>query len=82
MDLCLRYGNETLAVELKVWRDGWPDPLTHGLEQIERYLGKLGVETGWLVIFDRREQRLPIEERTVTDVRETPLGHKVIVVRG
>ena len=27
MDLCLRYGVVTLGIELKVWRDGEPDPL-------------------------------------------------------
>ncbi|MEO1402800.1 MAG: ATP-binding protein [Cyanobacteria bacterium J06635_1] len=27
MDLCLRYGEVTLAIELKVWREGRPDPV-------------------------------------------------------
>ncbi len=30
MDLCLRYGPDTLALELKVWRDGEKDPLDEG----------------------------------------------------
>jgi hypothetical protein len=31
MDLCLRYGQTTLGIELKVWRDKRPDPLKRGL---------------------------------------------------
>ncbi|MEQ8969799.1 MAG: hypothetical protein RIE73_05320 [Coleofasciculus sp. C1-SOL-03] len=54
MDLCLRYGEVTVAMELKVWREGRPDPIKAGLEQIDRYLAGLGLDTGWLVIFDQR----------------------------
>ncbi len=32
--------------------DGRPDPLAQGLAQIESYLARLGLGTGWLVIFD------------------------------
>jgi hypothetical protein len=35
MDLCLRYGDLTLGLELKVWRDGEPDPLAKGLAQLD-----------------------------------------------
>ena len=35
MDLCLRYGRVTLGMELKVWRDGAPDPLAQGLGQLD-----------------------------------------------
>jgi four helix bundle protein len=44
----------TLGMELKVWRDGAPDPLTDGLAQLDGYLAGLGRAGGWLVIFDRR----------------------------
>ena len=60
MDLCLRYGTTTLAMELKVWRAGRPDPLQAGLAQLDRYLVGLGLKTGWLVIFDQRPGLLPI----------------------
>nr|WP_323256494.1 hypothetical protein [Spirulina sp. CCNP1310] len=46
MDLYLRYGDATLGIELKVWRDGRRDPLTEGLEQIEGYLAGLGLDLG------------------------------------
>ncbi len=44
MDICLRYGQVTLAMELKVWKPGRPDPLTQGLEQLDRYRAGLGLD--------------------------------------
>ena len=67
MDLCLRYGDVTLGIELKVWRDKKADPLETGLEQLDRYLARLAQDSGWLVIFDRRTQALPLEERLAVD---------------
>jgi AAA-like domain len=81
MDICLRYGKITLGIELKVWRDRRPDPLTKGLEQLDSYLARLGLETGWLVIFDRRSEQPPIEERTTTEMGETMNGRIVTVIR-
>ncbi len=82
MDLLLRYGPDTFAFELKVWRHGRPDPLAEGLEQIDGYLAGLGLDTGWLVIFDRRDGQPPIEERTSAAEAVTPGGRTVTVVRG
>ncbi len=81
MDLCLRYGGATLGMELKVWRDGYPDPLTAGLAQLDGYLAGLGLETGWLVIFDRRSGQLPIAERTASVEQTSPQGRRIQVVR-
>jgi hypothetical protein len=81
MDICLRYGKMTLGMELKVWRDQRPDPLKRGLEQLDGYLGRLGLETGWLVIFDRRSHQPPIEERTMTENGTTAKGRTVTVIR-
>jgi AAA-like domain len=81
MDICLRYGKIILGIELKVWRDRRPDPLTKGLEQLESYLARLGSETGWLVIFDRRSNQPPIEERTTTEIGQTSNGRIVTVIR-
>ncbi|NJK31110.1 MAG: ATP-binding protein [Deltaproteobacteria bacterium] len=82
MDLCLRYGEVTLGMELKVWRQGRPDPLKVGLEQLDRYLSGLGLEMGWLVIFDRRPDLPPIAERTTTEAAKTPGIAPVVVIRG
>lgn len=82
MDLCLRYGKVVLGIELKVWRDRRPDPLQAGLTQLDGYLARLDIEMGWLVIFDRRSGVPPIEDRTTTELAETPSGRSVVVVRG
>jgi hypothetical protein len=81
MDLCLRYGAVTLCIELKVWRDGEPDPLAEGLEQLDGYLAGLGLDWGWLVIFDRRSGQPPIRERTSSEVKHSPQGRRMTVVR-
>jgi hypothetical protein len=81
MDLCLRYGPVTLGIELKVWRDGEPDPLAEGLAQLDGYLAGLGLESGWLVIFDRRAGQPPIRERTASGEQASPQGRRITVVR-
>ncbi|MGF1513850.1 MAG: AAA family ATPase [Elainellaceae cyanobacterium] len=82
MDLCLRYGEVVLAMELKVWRQGRPDPLSAGLAQLDRYLAGLGLGTGWLVIFDQRQGLPPISDRTTTEMATTESDRNVIVIRG
>jgi len=81
MDLCLRYGPVTLGIELKVWRDGEPDPLTEGLAQLDGYLAGLGLDSGWLVMFDRRAGQPPIRERTTSTEQSSPQGRRITVVR-
>jgi hypothetical protein len=81
MDLCLRHAGETLAIEIKVWHPGRPDPLGEGLGQLDGYLAGLGLDSGWLVIFDRRPDLAPVEERLSASVATTPAGRQVTVVR-
>jgi len=81
MDLCLRYGEVTLGIELKVWRDGQGDPLEEGLGQLDAYLTGLGQETGWLVIFDRRSGQPAISQRTSSMAAVSPAGRSVTVIR-
>jgi hypothetical protein len=81
MDLCLRYGAVTLGVELKVWRDGVPDPVNDGLTQLDCYLSGLGLDSGWLVIFDRRADQPPIEARTASQEMTSPQGRVIQMVR-
>jgi hypothetical protein len=82
MDICLRYGKVTLGMELKVWRDGRPDPLKEGLSQLDKYLSGLSLDTGWLVLFDRRSGLPPISDRTATENVISPAGREIIVIRG
>ena len=81
MDLCLRYGTVTLGIEIKTWRTRRKDPLGDGLAQLDSYLARLGLDTGWLVIFDQRSGAPPIEMRTTTEEASTPSGRTVSVIR-
>jgi len=81
MDLCLRYGAVTLGIELKVWRDGESDPLAEGLVQLDGYLAGLGLDAGWLVIFDRRTGQPPIRARTTSAEQPSPQGRRITVIR-
>ena len=82
MDVCVRYGQTTLGMELKVWRDGGRDPLNEGLAQLDQYLSGLGLDTGWLVIFDQRSGLPDISERTTTESATSPSGRAITVIRG
>lgn len=82
MDLCLRYGSTTLAIELKVWRQGQANPLERGLEQLDQYLSGLDLDSGWLVIFDHRENQPPIEKRTRVKAAKTQENRSVTVIYG
>jgi hypothetical protein len=82
MDVCVRYGAVTLGMELKVWREGERDPLNEGLAQLDQYLNGLGLDTGWLVIFDQRSGLPDISERTTTEAAISPAGRAITVIRG
>lgn len=81
LDLRLEYGGVVLPIEAKVWRDGASDPLGDGIAQLDAYLHGLGVDTGWLVIFDQRSGQPPIAERTSASTAATPSGRQVTVIR-
>ena len=81
MDLCLRYGEVILGIELKVWRTRKVDPLSKGLEQLDGYLARLGQDSGWLVIFDRRDNAPELEERLTTEIHRTNMGRIITVIR-
>ena len=68
-------------MELKVWRAGDPDPLTQGLAQLDSYLSGLGLQSGWLVIFDQRSGQPDISQRTTTETATTPTDRAATVIR-
>lgn len=84
IDLCVRWprpeGLEQWALELKVWRDGRPDPLPAGLEQLSAYLGRLGLAEGTLILFDGRSEAPPLPERCSRRTIEHR-GRQIEVVR-
>jgi hypothetical protein len=69
------------AVELKVWRPGTHDPLPDGLTQLDTYLSQLGMDTGTLIIFDRRNEAAPIPERTQFAAEQSPAGRTITLLR-
>ena len=62
-------------------RDGRPDPLGQGLEQLDAYLARLGLDEGVLVLFDRRAGAAPIDARTRFEAATTATGRAVTVLR-
>jgi len=84
IDLCVRWpypgGLDRWALELKVWRDGRPDPLAEGLEQLSGYLDRLGLDRGSLILFDGRSQAPPLPERCSRSETEHR-RHRITVVR-
>ncbi|GAA2209905.1 hypothetical protein GCM10009850_053640 [Nonomuraea monospora] len=69
------------AMELKVWRAGENDPKPDGLAQLDRYLDRLTLTTGVLVIFDRRPDAPPWQERGGFEQATTPSGRQVTLLR-
>lgn len=79
VDLVLRYRATRVAMELKVWRARRPDPVTAGLSQLDEYLDRLGLQSGWLVIFDLRPRRRPAGP--LVKAALSPTGRRITVVR-
>jgi hypothetical protein len=68
------------AVELKAWSKG-KEPLGTGLKQLDRYLDRLGLDTGTLIIFDRRDDAPDITERTAFSKVTSPAGRTITLLR-
>jgi len=49
--------------------------------QLDGYLAGLGLDNGWLVIFDRRSSQPPIRERTNSREQPSPQGRRVTLIR-
>jgi hypothetical protein len=69
------------ALELKVRAEGDGDPLAEGLVQLDAYLDRLSLDTGVLVVFDRRPNAAPVAERTTFEQAASPSGRAVTVLR-
>ncbi|MBO0803126.1 MAG: ATP-binding protein [Nocardiopsaceae bacterium] len=68
------------AIELKAWSKG-KEPLGQGLRQLDRYLDQLRLDTGTLIIFDRREDAPDIAERTAFSKETSPAGREITLLR-
>ena len=63
LDLLVTWKTQRIAVEVKLRRH--TETADRALSQIVRYLDHLGLDEGWLVIFDRRPE-VPWDERIFT----------------
>jgi len=81
MDVCIRQGGAAIALVVKVRRDRDPDPVPEGLGQVDEALDRLGVDKGWLVVFDRRKGLSPVSQRLGATKEKTPAGREIVLVR-
>ncbi len=91
VDLCVRWplpaGEvQRWAMELKVWRDttpagkGIPDPIEQGLIQLTDYLDRLGMNRGYLIVFDARSGAEPLPDRVSREEAEHE-GRSIVLWR-
>jgi hypothetical protein len=68
------------VIELKVRRKGDRDPLKGALSQLDGYLHRLDVDSGVLMIFDRRPSTLRKRPDPQTTAQRTPDGREITVL--
>ncbi|MDR3153100.1 MAG: ATP-binding protein [Deltaproteobacteria bacterium] len=76
VDLCAIYNGREYLVEVKL--EG-AEPLEHSLAQLSGYLDTAGEKEGWLVIFDR-EQNKPLDDRFY--IKKEQFNNKIIHIFG
>jgi hypothetical protein len=72
---------EIIEVKVRHVRDE-EDPAIGGLAQLDRYLERLGLDTGVLAVFDARLKLRPLPERTSITTETSPAGRAITVFRG
>jgi hypothetical protein len=77
LDLMIFWKNERHVIEVKIRRD--TETEAEALDQVARYLDHVGVERGWLVMFDLRRELAWADRLFVRDVEH---GGKTIRVVG
>lgn len=63
------------------WVERRPDPLREALVQFDGYLDRFRLETGTLIIFDRRKTPAPVRDRSATMTVESPAGRSITLLR-
>ncbi|MDQ1355195.1 MAG: hypothetical protein QG657_5505 [Acidobacteriota bacterium] len=76
LDILIKFRQEEFALELKIKRDRFT--IEDGKEQLDRYLDRLGLKKGWLVIFDPAD----IEWEEKLYWQETVYNDKTIIMVG
>jgi hypothetical protein len=69
-------------LELKTHRPGDADPTYEGLVQLDGYLLRVGLPTGYLVLFDQRPaERTRVGTEMGFQTATSPSGRTITVVR-
>jgi hypothetical protein len=68
------------VIELKVRRQGKGNPLKEALAQLDKYLDQLGLDTGYLLIFDRRDSALRKRPNPAITTASTPAGREITLL--
>lgn len=68
------------VIELKVRRQGKGSPLREALNQLDKYLDQLSLDTGYLVIFDRRDSALRRRPNPAITATSSPAGHDITLL--
>jgi len=76
IDLLVKFKKQEFALELKILRDKYT--IEDGKKQLGRYLDRLGLKQGYLVIFDPG----PAEWEEKLYYQEMPVGDKAIIMVG
>ena len=81
MDLLIDYGPDRFAIEVKRvrTRDSLEGIVESGVAQLGRYLDTVGLDHGWLVVFDVRPDKT-WEERLWTREERTQDGKRIVVL--
>jgi hypothetical protein len=77
-DLAVFWKDQVIPIELKMNHDKWSQP--EGIEQLGRYMDKLGQKSGYLIIFEKKSsEELPWEVRLRREIHEVA-GKEVILL--
>ncbi|MBK8876998.1 MAG: hypothetical protein IPN74_00105 [Haliscomenobacter sp.] len=77
-DLAVFWQDQVFPIELKMHHDRWSQP--DGLQQLARYMDKLGQKQGYLILFEKKtSEELPWETRIRRELHEVD-GKEVILL--
>lgn len=77
-DLAVFWKTQVIPIELKMKHDKWSEP--EGIQQIARYMGKLGQQRGFLILFEKKSsEELPWEVRIRREIHDVD-GKEVVLL--
>ncbi len=78
-DLAVFWKSQIIPIEIKMHHDKWSEP--EGMEQLGRYMDRLGQHRGYLVFFEKKNAvELPWEQRIRREIHQ--VENKEIVLLG